>query len=232
MHRLTNPQLYEMFVLQDKLNREVNPDWLTANYPWMRAVRVECAELTDHIGWKWWKKQTPNWAQAHIELVDIWHFMLSATLVSVQGNAHAAVGEMNSSLTFPHGEVMDLFGKKFTIGGSTLHDQIDLLSAFASAGYCFGALFEAVMVGTGLTWDALRRIYIGKNVLNNFRQAHGYKEGTYEKTWHGVEDNVHLERLMTTSPDLGVEDLRAALWRIYDLVPKAADQQPLPLEAA
>ena len=27
-------------------------------------------------------------------------------------------------------------------------------------------------------------------MLNQFRQDHGYKEGTYKKTWNGKEDNV------------------------------------------
>lgn len=37
---------------------------------------------------------------------------------------------------------------------------------------------------------------MGKNVLNRFRQANGYrtaiKEGTYRKLWGGREDNEHL----------------------------------------
>jgi len=31
-----------------------------------------------------------------------------------------------------------------------------------------------------------------KNVLNTFRQNHGYKEGRYNKMWAGKEDNLHL----------------------------------------
>lgn len=35
--------------------------------------------------------------------------------------------------------------------------------------------------------------YVGKNVLNKFRQDNGYKEGTYIKIWKdGREDNEHL----------------------------------------
>lgn len=227
MQRLTNHQMFEMIEMQDALNRVVNPDWLTANYPWMRAARVECAELTDHLGWKWWKKQEPNFPQAHIELVDIWHFMLSSALVGVKGNKVDAVASMVGGLQFPHDAVLDLLGKKFAIAGAKLHDQVDLLSAFASAGYVMPALFEAIMANTGLSWAELRRIYIGKNVLNQFRQAHGYKEGTYEKTWHGVEDNVRLEQIMETQPAITVDELRAELWRVYDTVPMAADAQPL-----
>jgi hypothetical protein len=229
MHRLTNSQLFDMFAMQDSLNCVVDPHWLTANYPWTRAIRVECAELSDHIGWKWWKKQTPSWTQAHIELVDIWHFMLSSTLVSVRGSVMLAVAELNTGLRFPHDEPMELLGKKFTLGSLKMHEQIDMLSAFASAGYCFPALFESIMVSTGLTWEALRRLYLGKNVLNRFRQANGYADGTYEKLWNGVEDNVRLEQIMELDPTLTADQLHAALWHVYELVPKATNQIPLPL---
>ncbi len=225
MQRLTNDQLAEMVALQNALNCRVNPQWLVANYAWTRAIRVECAELSDHLGWKWWKKQTPNYAQAHIELVDIWHFMLSSALVDAGGDVEATVKTINQSIMWPHSEVITILGRKFSIERSTLHEQIDMLSAFASAGYTFGALFEAIMVGTGLTWDALRRLYLGKNVLNTFRQVNGYSTGTYEKTWHGEEDNVHLERLLVGDPTMSAAELHVALQNIYDSLPKAAQQQ-------
>src|SRR5690606_37979069 len=50
------------------------------HYEWYRAIWVECAELMDHYGWKWWKKQTPDRDQVVLELIDIWHFGLSDLL--------------------------------------------------------------------------------------------------------------------------------------------------------
>ena len=44
--------------------------------------------------------------------------------------------------------------------------------------------------------DELYRQYVGKNVLNFFRQDNGYKEGTYVKQWSGREDNEHLVEVM------------------------------------
>ena len=38
----------------------------------------------------------------------------------------------------------------------------------------------------------LFELYVGKNVLNDFRQDHGYKTGDYRKLWQGREDNEHL----------------------------------------
>ena len=39
-------------------------------------------------------------------------------------------------------------------------------------------------------------MYVGKNVLNNFRQDHGYKTGEYQKLWSGREDNEHLVEVL------------------------------------
>lgn len=48
-----------------------------------------------------------------------------------------------------------------------------------------------------MSWEVLFRQYVGKNVLNFFRQDHGYKEGTYIKVWaDGREDNEHLVEIM------------------------------------
>ena len=44
--------------------------------------------------------------------------------------------------------------------------------------------------------DDLYRGYVGKNVLNTFRQDHGYKLGSYVKTWDGREDNEVLAQLL------------------------------------
>jgi len=47
-----------------------------------------------------------------------------------------------------------------------------------------------------MPFDELYEIYVGKNVLNMFRQDNGYKEGTYNKMWNGREDNEYLADIM------------------------------------
>jgi hypothetical protein len=215
MNRLTSDQLLEMLAMQTALNITVNPDWVYANYGWGRAIRVECAELSDHLGWKWWKKQEPNYPQAHIEIVNIWHFMLSSTLAGAQGDLYNAQQQINIGLQWPHDEKINLLGKVFTLRNLTLHEKVDILSAFASAGYMFPALLESIMVDVGMTWGDLRRMYLAKNVLNMFRQQNGYKAGTYQKDWGGVEDNVRLEQLLDANPDISAEALHIQLTEIY-----------------
>jgi hypothetical protein len=58
------------------------------------------------------------------------------------------------------------------------------------------AQFAILMHACDLSFDDLYRHYVGKNVLNFFRQDHGYKEGSYQKEWNGREDNEHLSELM------------------------------------
>jgi hypothetical protein len=54
------------------------------------------------------------------------------------------------------------------------------------------------MSGCELGWQELYRQYVSKNVLNFFRQDHGYQEGTYRKIWDGREDNEVLVEVMAT----------------------------------
>jgi len=57
--------------------------------------------------------------------------------------------------------------------------------------------FAAAMAALPMDFDELYRLYVGKNVLNHFRQDQGYKQGTYLKLWQGREDNEHLIEVMS-----------------------------------
>ena len=72
------PAILTMLRLQDQMNQKVHPDWVSQNYEWYRAVWIECAELMDHVGYKWWKHQECDMDQVQLEVIDIWHFGLSA----------------------------------------------------------------------------------------------------------------------------------------------------------
>ncbi len=65
--------------------------------------------------------------------------------------------------------------------------------------------FWDLMLASGLDFDSLYTAYVGKNVLNFFRQDHGYKDGTYVKNWAGREDNEHLSELVAAM-DHGADD--------------------------
>ena len=45
------------------------------------AIMHEAVELQRTTNWKWWKKPTPfNVPEAKEELIDIWHFVVQASL--------------------------------------------------------------------------------------------------------------------------------------------------------
>ena len=70
-------QLTTMLEMQDRMNRKVHPDWIAQDFAWYRALWIECGELIEHYGYKWWKHQQPAWEHVRLEIVDIWHFGMS-----------------------------------------------------------------------------------------------------------------------------------------------------------
>lgn len=200
---LTQEQLITMLGLQDKLNTVVNPDWLKAGYPWHRAIMVEGVEALEHYGWKWWKKQEPDLAQARMELVDIWHFILSSMLVECSGDYEWTASSLDNR-----------FGVDVPHHGS-IQKKLDEAIGHAAGGQLAPIAFVGLMKDFELTWDDLYAAYIGKNVLNLFRQDHGYQAGSYRKDWGGIEDNEALTQLMTMKPDATPEQLYAKLEQVY-----------------
>jgi dimeric dUTPase (all-alpha-NTP-PPase superfamily) len=199
-------KIIKMLELQDAMNTRINPQWRQAGNEWYRAIWVECAEMLDHYGWKWWKHQEPDMEQVILEIVDIWHFILSDLLESA-GNVEVIAADIQSVLQSSV-EAEDIPASIETLAGNTLghrHADVDA--------------FVALMTAAGLTLDDLYRGYIGKNVLNFFRQDHGYKQGTYRKLLGGREDNEYLveaaARLNTDSPTFQ-QDLYDALKQYYD----------------
>lgn len=191
-------QLITMLELQDAMNTKVHPDWRERNLEWYRAIWVECAELMDHFGWKWWKKQVPDRDQVVLELVDIWHFGLSIVLVDSVSVTEAADKIAAALQTEPQCADFKLEVERFaTITLTTKSFDV--------------AAFACMMAGIDLSFEDLYRRYVGKNVLNFFRQDHGYKEGSYQKLWQGKEDNEHLVEVLGLI-DSNAEDFKEAVY--------------------
>ncbi len=83
-------QLRELFRMQKALNQRigVNTDSMTdeEKTKWIlnycRAMTQEIAELTDSVPWKWWAKyQKFDDQNARVEVVDLFHFLISAAQV-------------------------------------------------------------------------------------------------------------------------------------------------------
>lgn len=192
---ISETQLISMLELQDSMNSKVNPDWVAANNNWHRAIQVEGVEAIEHHGWKWWKKQECDMAQLRMELVDIWHFMLSAAIQHKHGSVALARQDMMAELNL-HQKSVQFDNQYYLLAQLSLLDKLDLLVGLATSKRTNLALFESMLSDCGMDWAALFKQYVGKNVLNVFRQDHGYKAGTYIKIWDGREDNEHLVEVL------------------------------------
>ncbi len=179
-------QLEVMLDLQQAMNAKVAADWATRDFHWYRAIWVECAEMLDHYGWKWWKKQTPDIEQVQLELVDIWHFGLSLLLLR-DADRDDLLDQMIGELITP------------VVTENEFPQELEAfaLTTLASKDFDIQS-FNRLMVCIGLSFDELYTRYVGKNVLNLFRQDNGYQTGEYIKQWSGREDNEHLVEVVAT----------------------------------
>ena len=201
---LTQQQLNTMLSLQNNMNIKVNPEWLTAGYGYLRAAMVESVEAIDHHGWKWWKAQKKDLPQLQMELVDIWHFALSASIIDYKGDIEATATALASQLAenTPH---VQFDGQSYSPADMSLLDNLELMTGLCAAKRFSVPLFMQIVTQSEMTGEELYRQYVGKNVLNFFRQDNGYKAGTYVKTWDGREDNAHLVEVLD-SLDMNAPD--------------------------
>jgi len=215
----------EMFALQARLNDDTNgPAWrdgVTRQQKiinWRRCIVMETAELIDSFPWKHWKGIAGGLdiENIRIELVDIWHFVMSEMLRSYQPReaAERALAVMRESDV----RLPEAWDAADNLRLDTLLAPFERLMAMALTDEAVEALtgqFWVCLATAGMDFDALYRLYIGKNALNHFRQQHGYKEGTYRKIWNGEEDNAVMQRMLEETPDMGYEVLMARLEEAY-----------------
>jgi dimeric dUTPase (all-alpha-NTP-PPase superfamily) len=199
-----------MLAMQDKMNQKVHADWSGQNFEWYRAIWIECGELIEHYGYKWWKKQTPDMDQVKLEVIDIWHFGMSALFAGGQN-----IDEMAAAIDD------QLQGYQYT--GQSVRDATEALAENSLATKGFSVLlFWNLLNAVDMNFDELYRQYVGKNVLNFFRQDNGYKDGSYIKQWQGREDNEHLVEILAELDSQSVDFSDAVYGCLQDRYAKAA----------
>jgi dimeric dUTPase (all-alpha-NTP-PPase superfamily) len=198
-------KLVVMLQLQSEMNSWVHEDWKSQNFEWYRAIWIEAGEALEHYGWKWWKHQQPDLSQFKLEIVDIVHFMLSIELQSGQ-ELPAIADRIALELGQPR-IVEDIRNGIELLAMETLQDKCSHFD-----------IMSGLMNRLDMDFDDLYKRYVGKNVLNIFRQNHGYKEGKYIKEWNGQEDNEFLEEVLARLDDNSPkyrEDIYAELETLY-----------------
>jgi dimeric dUTPase (all-alpha-NTP-PPase superfamily) len=201
-------KIITMLELQDSMNSKVNPDWRTAGNEWYRAIWMEASEMLEHYGWKWWKKQDADLMQVKLEVVDIVHFALSIRLeqnLPLEETAELIAADFENSM-----QAEDIRKTIECLALVTLTDQ--------GAHFTFIA---GIMKYLDMSFEELYETYVGKNVLNMFRQDNGYKDGTYKKIWQDREDNEHLADVigqLNSDSQTFQDDVYAELEKKYEAV--------------
>ncbi len=201
-------KLIEMFQLQDQLNRKIDENWreIRTYEDFSRATWIECAELVDSLPWKWWKKQEANIDNVKIEIVDIWHFIMSYILLSYEDAGKALESEPVSYFLKGLNEDfhnVNINGQYINhyLGETDFYKKVIFLAERVAEGFLKdnineGTFFFGLLVKNVFSFDKLYLLYIGKNILNHIRQEKGYNKGEYRKIFNGMEDNQYLFQIV------------------------------------
>ncbi len=228
-------KLLLMLQLQNSLNDATNGEkWtngVTKNgreINWKRCIYMECAEMIDSFSWKHWKSldQEPDWDNLQIEVIDVWHFILSLAIenysLSLRGQIEDLAIDISQLESFTK---IDTHNKLFGLQDNVIVKVEDIMRHSLSneplnLEQLLSDFFDLVIL-SGLDLDSLYRLYVGKNILNQFRQDNGYKDGSYIKIWAGEEDNIVMKRVWEENGNIKPDILYKELTKIYLAVNKA-----------
>ncbi|WP_456399636.1 dUTP diphosphatase [Persephonella sp.] len=197
-------EIRDMLELQDQLNKKINENWkkIRSSEDFARAVWTECAELLESLPWKWWKKQEPDMDNVEIEVVDIWHFILSQILLennSLEESLNSSAVELFIKGINEDFSNVDVSGEYINhyLGEIDRIKKIIFLTervaeSFLKNNLKEGTFFFGLLVKNSMSFKKLYLLYIGKNILNHIRQEKGYRSGNYKKLINGLEDNQYL----------------------------------------
>jgi dimeric dUTPase (all-alpha-NTP-PPase superfamily) len=225
---LQRKQLQTMMHLQNQMNDKVNPDWRLASYAWHDAVLTEAAEAYDHTNWAWWKNagKEPDMDQIKLELVDIWHFVLSELMCHEEGELHSYYSLVTGVIDYAEKQRLKDMKKNVSLIRYTIKNIMrSALLPESNEKICMMIhAFVDAMFAVDMSWTELYKLYVGKNVLNQFRQANGYKTDTanYKRIWtneKGWEDNQYLTSILNildVESDTFVDDINNKLQECFD----------------
>lgn len=221
-------KILQMLELQQELNDATNglgwENGMTKNdkpIDWKRCTYLECAELIESYPWKHWKNidATPDYANIKIEAVDIWHFIMSQGLEDYKRENLGSIDTLARNINdLPN---FSTFTQELKENFKDYYEQIAVVENLIKILFCGGStekLMEAfieVAMQSGLNLDTLYKLYVGKNILNKFRQDHGYKDGTYIKIWNGQEDNITMQNILEAHDNISPEELYSKLEEAY-----------------
>lgn len=179
-----------------------SPGWMDGYHQWLVYAAIEMGELVDHLAPYHWKSNKPDKEQAFIELIDIFHFLVShkmqkSALIVHEDREAEVVQHIENILKVDPAPVPPSF---YLVGKPPESYTLQM---------CFN-----MMAWFKKTPQQFFEMYLAKDVLNIFRQHNGYKNGSYTKTWSGREDNEYLAEIVK-----GFDfNLPNSKQRLYDLL--------------
>lgn len=218
-----------MLQLQNQLNEATNgekwPEGVTKNgrvINWRRCIYMECAEMIDSFSWKHWKSlnQEADWDNLQIEVVDVWHFILSLAIEEYSKNLKGGIEDLAIHVaSLPAMRGIEVKNTTFDTQDNVIDKVEDIMAVVLSKenldlDLLVADFFNLVSM-SGLDLETLYRLYVGKNILNQFRQDNGYKDGTYIKVWNAEEDNVVMKRIWEENGAIKPDLLYKELTNIY-----------------
>jgi dimeric dUTPase (all-alpha-NTP-PPase superfamily) len=222
-------KLLLMMQLQNSLNDATNGDKWTSGITktgnkinWRRCIYMECAEMIDSFSWKHWKDLSAeaDWENLQIEVIDVWHFIISLGIEEYSKNLKGQVDDLAINVSqYESFAKIDVNNGIFASQDEVMAKVEDIMCIVLSKGELnlkelISNFFDLVIM-SGLDLDSLYKLYVGKNILNQFRQDNGYKDGTYVKIWAGEEDNVVMKRIWEKDSNLRPEALYKELAKTY-----------------
>ncbi len=188
---------------------------------WKRCIYLETAELVDSYPWKHWKNidAEPDYENIKIEVVDIWHFVMSEALRRYKVENKGSLDDLANDIEqLP---AYDYFKSENQDNNFDIYEQIERIERLIYVLFTHKEVSELLNAFLSMSADLninlneLYNLYVGKNILNQFRQDHGYKEGKYIKEWNGVEDNVVMQQLMYENGQISPGELYELLEKNY-----------------
>ncbi|MBX0310522.1 MAG: dUTP diphosphatase [Sulfurihydrogenibium sp.] len=192
-------KMIKCLALQEQLNTKINPNWKEerTEKDFYRAIWLEAAELMEELPWKWWKKTETDFENLQIEIVDIFHFILSLILLKDHEwkKQNSTINYIEFSIPFLY-RALEENDKK--LNTEELITEVENLVRYAitERDTLTYLTFANIIKNTFESFDKLYLLYISKNILNHIRQEYGYNTGTYKKTINGLEDNKYLTKIV------------------------------------
>ncbi|MCX7738722.1 MAG: dUTP diphosphatase [Hydrogenothermaceae bacterium] len=211
--------------LQDSLNSQINLFWKEerTEEEFYRAIWTECAEALDSLPWKWWKNMSLDMKNLEIEIADIFHFILSLSILKFDDELlyfKKALTSDFSNLSKVDGECLNHYLADL-YKGDKVREYIFLIERVAEyslrGDYDNLLFFFGLLVRDTIGFERLYLLYFGKNILNRIRQEMGYKGGSYNKTTNGVEDNRYLLEVINRVENIETleKEIREAFKRLH-----------------